>query len=253
MNAHSNQFVSTRPESFSAWKTLILVCCAAIAIMLPYIVLSLANVLPGFPNIVIFSIAALIGSLVFQLGYILMYTRKHYGDFCISKSLGLQTKLGWKKLVIWVPILLVVVMGLFAATQLIGVWLQSAAFSWLPSWYPLETDYSIYSINVQYITYAVMFVIVGIIVPVVEEVFFRGFLMLRMGWAGKWVVPANVVLFAAYHIWSPWQFVTRLIAMLPLYYVTYKKNNIQLAIIVHCCLNLLADVIVPVVMLLAST
>lgn len=162
----------------------------------------------------------------------------------------MQNKLGAKQLVIWMPILLVIVMGLFAATQFIGVWLQKELFFWLPEWYPLETDYTIYSINTQLVTYAIMFVIVGIVVPVAEELFFRGFLMPRMSWAGKWIVPINVTLFAAYHIWSPWQFITRLIAMMPLYYVAYKKQSITLAIIVHCCLNLLADVVMPVILLL---
>lgn len=246
----NNQIVSTESESFSVLKTVILGCCVALAITVPYIVFSLLNVLPNFPNIVIFGIAALVGSLVFQLGYILVYNKKHYGDFRISKSLGLRTRLGWKQLALWTPILLVVVMGLFAATQFIGVWLQPTMFSWLPSWYPLETDYSTYSETVQYVTYAIMFVIVGIVVPVLEEVFFRGFLMPRMGWAGKWVVLVNVVLFAAYHIW--WQFVTRLVAMLPLYYVAHKKQSMTLAILVHCLLNLLADVIMPVILLLAA-
>lgn len=252
MKPNNNQFVSTKPESFSVWKTLILVCCAAAAITAPYIALSLANVLPEFPNIVIFSIAALIGSIVFQLGYILFFNKKHYGDFRISKSLGMQTRIGWKQLAIWTPILLVVVMGLFAATQFAGVWLQSTLFTWLPDWYLLETDYSAYSLNVQYITYGIMFMIVGIVVPVLEEVFFRGFLMPRMGWAGKWAILLNVVLFAAYHIWSPWQFVTRLIAMLPLYYVACKKQSMALAMLVHCLLNLLADVIMPLILLLAA-
>lgn len=252
MKPHNNQIITTKTESFSVWKTLILVCCAALAITAPYVVLSLLNALPEFPNIVIFSIAALVGSVAFQLGYILYYNKKSHGDFRISKSLGLRATLGWKQLSIWTLILLVVVMGLFAATQFVGVWLQSTLFAWLPVWYPLETDYSAYSVNVQYITYAIMFAIVGFVVPVVEEVFFRGFLMPRMKWAGKWVVPMNVILFAAYHIWSPWQFVTRLIAMLPLYYVVYKKQSMTLAILVHCLLNLLADVIMPVIMLLTS-
>lgn len=240
------------PKPLSAGKTVLLVCSAALAITIPYVVFSLVGLLSDFPNIVIFSLAALIGGFGFQIGYILLYNKKHHGDFRISKSLGLRAKIGGKQLALWTPILLIVVMGLFAATQFIGVWLQPALFSWLPSWYPLETDYSIYSDSVQYITYAIMFVIVGIAVPVAEEVFFRGFLMPRMKWAGKWVVLLNVILFAAYHIWSPWQFVTRLVAMLPLYYVAYKKKSMMLAILVHCLLNLLADVIMPLIMLLAS-
>lgn len=239
-------------KPFSMGKTLLLICGAALAITILYIFFSVVGLLSNFPNIVVFSFAALIGGFGFQIGYILIYNKKHHGDFRLSKSLGLRAQIGWKQHALWTPSLLFVVMGLFAAAQFIGVWLQPALFSWLPSWYPLETDYSMYSDSTQYITYAIMFVIVGVAVPVVEEVFFRGFLLPRMKWAGKWVVPMNVILFAAYHIWSPWQFVTRSIAMLPLYYVVNKKQSMMLAILVHCLLNILADVLIPLIILLAA-
>ena len=233
-------------ERFSIVKTILLVLCAGMSITIPYILISLTGVFESYPNIVILSIAALIGTLGFQIGYILFDTKKQYGNFDISKTLGLRNKLGWKKLVVWVPALLVSCVALFMGTSFIGIWLQEKFFYWLPNWYPLQADYSNYSTRVQVTTYIVIFVCIAILVPIIEEIFFRGFLMPRMAWMGKWMVLVNVVLFASYHFWSPWQMVTRIIAMYPVYYFAHKKQSLTLAILVHCIANLLGDVVGPV-------
>jgi membrane protease YdiL (CAAX protease family) len=44
-------------------------------------------------------------------------------------------------------------------------------------------------------------------------------------------------LFAAYHVWTPWMFITRTIGMLPLI-IAVKKKNIYIGIVVHILLNL---------------
>lgn len=49
----------------------------------------------------------------------------------------------------------------------------------------------------------------GFIGPFIEELYFRGFLLPRMAWMKKWALLVEAFLFALYHIWSPWQLVTR--------------------------------------------
>lgn len=88
MNTRYTKIKETEFESFSATKTIVIVLCAALSITVPYIIFSLIDILPKFPNIVRFSIAALIGGLGFQVGYILLHNKKCYGDYRISKSLG---------------------------------------------------------------------------------------------------------------------------------------------------------------------
>jgi membrane protease YdiL (CAAX protease family) len=77
-----------------------------------------------------------------------------------------------------------------------------------------------------------------LVLPATEELYFRGYLLPRMpsklkGWTG--IVHSG--LFALYHFWAPWLFITRTFGVLPLIYIVRRKENIILGIISHCLLN----------------
>lgn len=110
-------------------------------------------------------------------------------------------------------------------------------FSWIPGWYNFSQDMSMFSKDAIIITMLVSFFFFTLIGPIVEELYFRGYLLARMKWMGKYAVLLNVALFAVYHFWSPWLIAARIIGMLPLYYVVYKKDSLKLGIIVHCLVN----------------
>ena len=75
----------------------------------------------------------------------------------------------------------------------------------------------------------------GVIVgPLVEELYVRGYLLPRM--PGNYAGLIHSFLFGLYHVWTPWMFITRTVAMLPLIYAV-KKKNIYIGIIVHVLIN----------------
>lgn len=84
-----------------------------------------------------------------------------------------------------------------------------------------------------YIMAAIMGTIIG---PLVEELYFRGYLLPRMKYAGKWAPILHSFLFALYHVFTPWMIVTRTIGMLPLVY-TIRKKNIKVGIAIHILIN----------------
>jgi len=88
-----------------------------------------------------------------------------------------------------------------------------------------------------------------LIAPVVEELYFRGFLLPRLEHLGSWAPIVNTTLFAAYHLWSPWQTPIRIVATLPLFYATWRTRSLTLAITVHVALNLIGDTLasIPIV------
>lgn len=116
-------------------------------------------------------------------------------------------------------------------------YLLNNVFSFIPNWYILTEDMSMFSRNIIIITIPVSFFIFTIIFPIIEELYFRGFLLARMKWMGKYSVLVNTVLFAVYHFWSPWMIVARVVAFLPLFYWVYKKKSLKLSIVVHCLAN----------------
>lgn len=112
-------------------------------------------------------------------------------------------------------------------------------FSWIPSdlilTMGLNGEYARSDLIITYILFLILIVIVG---PVIEELYFRGYLLPRMPSRLKGsAVLFHSGLFALYHTWAPWLFITRTIAVLPLVYIVKRKRNIYPGIISHCLIN----------------
>jgi membrane protease YdiL (CAAX protease family) len=75
---------------------------------------------------------------------------------------------------------------------------------------------------------------------VVEELYYRGYLLPRMSNLGAWAPVVNVVLWAALiHLGQPWDVPAFIIAFLPLAYVMWWKQNVYIGIAAHTLGNLL--------------
>ena len=153
------------------------------------------------------------------------------------RYLGLKSKLKGKEFFISSIALLVAAGILMSAFKPVSNYLLNNVFSFIPSWYNLTEDMSLFSRNTIIIALLVNFFIFAIIFPIIEELYFRGFLLTRMKWMGKYSVLVNTILFSVYHFWSPWLIAARVVALLPLFYWVYKKNSLKLSITVHCLAN----------------
>ncbi len=97
-------------------------------------------------------------------------------------------------------------------------------FSWIPKHYFLE---SLINQANQYSKSPLVFSAVfgtllnGIFGPIVEELYFRGYLLPRMSRLGNWAPFLNTVLFSFYHFFTPWQNPLRIIALTPLFYIVW--------------------------------
>jgi membrane protease YdiL (CAAX protease family) len=64
-------------------------------------------------------------------------------------------------------------------------------------------------------------------IPIVEELYFRGYLLPRLSYLGGWAIMVNSLLFALYHFTTPWALVSRTLITLPLAYVAYLVRKGQ--------------------------
>jgi membrane protease YdiL (CAAX protease family) len=116
---------------------------------------------------------------------------------------------------------------------------MAAWFDWIPE--PLRLGMGLseeFSRSKLIQTYALHFVFIIFVAPTVEEWYFRGYLLPRMpqklGWSGPLV---HSLLFALYHVWSPWMVLARTLALLPLIYIVRWKENIRLGMAAHWLIN----------------
>jgi membrane protease YdiL (CAAX protease family) len=199
----------------------------------------------GFPPLLaIYS--AIVVIIAFELGYLLAQGKQHTGRLSLPGVMLEQARLPARQYAVWVP--LVVVWAILASGLLapLDMLVAHALFAWLPDWY-LFADVphyaALYTHSALILTLVVGLVLNGIAGPLVEELYFRGYLLPRLARFGHWAPLINVVLFSLYHFWSPWQFVSRVVVVLSWAYLAWWKRNITVGIISHCLLNFIGTLV----------
>jgi membrane protease YdiL (CAAX protease family) len=77
----------------------------------------------------------------------------------------------------------------------------------------------------------------GLAAPIVEELYFRGFLLPRVAYLGSWAPLVNVALFTVQHWWQPYNWLQIFLIMLPLVYLVWWQRSIWIAVAMHCAGN----------------
>jgi hypothetical protein len=192
----------------------------------------------GYPSAFALILAVMFVLVPVELGYLLLKGKQATGRYTLDGLISYRTPIPWWQSILWILIVLVLMAAIFTVLKPVDNVLFEKLFFWMPT---LDSGLDgSYSKNALIVTYSI-FIIFGVIVgPSVEELYFRGYLLPRI--PVKQSELFHSILFAAYHIWTPWMFVTRILGMLPLIFAV-KKKNIYIGIIGHILLNSL-DVIV---------
>ena len=110
----------------------------------------------------------------------------------------------------------------------------SELFNWIPQGFLSTENESIsktdfkgtYSSEILIIVFIVSLLVNGISVPIVEELYFRGFLLPRISKYLSFAPLLNVVLWSIYHFWAPWTIFANIIVFLPVAYIVLLKRTI---------------------------
>jgi len=199
----------------------------------------------GFPPVMAIYLATVFVLIPFELGYLIYQARKN------GTSLGnivlYRQPVPRGRLVLLVVALFVggsLIGGLFAPADFI---VKQNLFSWLPQQY--DVFYGLYGGVDQFSTanilimWAFGLLVDGIVAPVVEEMYFRGYLLPRISRLGAWAPLLNTVLFSLYHFFTPWSIVSRILEFLPVVYAAWWKRSIYLSMTVHVLFNLFSFVV----------
>ncbi|MDP4511289.1 CPBP family intramembrane glutamic endopeptidase [Nonomuraea turcica] len=73
----------------------------------------------------------------------------------------------------------------------------------------------------------------GFTLPLLEEYYFRGFLLPRLPQLGKWAPFFNTFFFSMYHFWAPWTVLSKLVFLYPGIWLAWKKQDIRISIAMH--------------------
>jgi membrane protease YdiL (CAAX protease family) len=190
----------------------------------------------GFPSLMALLSAILLILLPFELGLLLREGRKKNGRISLQGVVLYQKPIPTWQYFVWVPVLFVLLGLVFTLMKPVDAFLHQMFFTWLPTLEGgLQAGYSRTALIFTWSMMALFGVLTG---PIVEELYFRGYLLPRMGYAGKWAPLLHCFFFGLYHFWTPRMFLTRILGMLPLVYAV-RWRNLNLAIIVHVMVNAL--------------
>ncbi len=201
----------------------------------------------GYPSIFGLILGIIFVLVPVELGYLLFKGKKTTGRYSLEGLISYRTPILWWQSILWILIVLALMGAIFTVMKPVDSLLVEKLFFWMPTLDSgLDGSYSKTALIVTYSIFVVFGVIVG---PTIEELYFRGYLMPRIPVKNSELLHS--FLFAAYHVWTPWMFITRIFGMLPLIIVV-KKKNIYIGIIAHILLNTL-DVIVGFVFIFSLT
>jgi len=229
-------------DQHSAGKSLLLHLLPGVLIGLCYFALLPLVQKMGYPSLMALMIAVMLILGPFELGYLFIQGKKRNGRFSLDGIVYYRVQIPVLQYFIWIPVLFLTVGIIFTILKPIDNFLLDNLFYWLPL---LENGLQgEFSKSALIITYGMVAVFGAVIGSTVEEFYFRGYLLPRMLYAGKWAPFLHSFLFALYHVFTPWMIVTRTIGILPLVYAV-KRRNLYISAIVHILVNLI-DVVVGV-------
>jgi membrane protease YdiL (CAAX protease family) len=236
---------SAAVEQLSLSRLLVLFLLPGALVTAAYVALAPFVETAGLPPIAALLIAIVVVLIPIELGVLLRAGQGREG--------GIRSVVPYRRpmpLTAWlwlVPFLVIAAFLGFGISMAFEPAVIDALFGWLPDWFvrPIDVDrIDDYSREAWLITIGAYFVVNAFLGPIVEELYFRGYLLPRMEWMGRWAPLVNVSLFSLYHFWSPWQIVGRILGFGPTVYAVRWKENVYLGMVVHCTLNTLGVLLI---------
>ena len=201
----------------------------------------------GYPSVVALILAFAFVLIPVELGYLLYQGKKKTGHFTLQGIISYRNPIPWWQYIVWPIIIFIATGAIVTLLKPVEAFLQGRLFFWVP-----DINYGLngfYSRKALIVTYSMFFIFVAVLSPLVEELYFRGYLLPRM--KGEFGTLFHSFLFAAQHVLEPWRIITRTLGLLPLVFGV-KKKNIYIGIIVHILVNML-DVVTGIVFIVKMT
>ena len=176
-----------------------------------------------------------------EIGVMLLWSVRFTGMRSLLGAIRYRQK-GTLVEYIVLPPLLFLCYGLISlAIYPFSQYLEVHLSAWLPVWATQEAlidGMTNCPPSQRNITLLLAVLLSGFVAPIVEELYFRGFLLPRMEhW--EWAAPVvNSLLFAVYHFYFPGNVLGIFLVFLPIAYVVRVEKNWKIGAIVHSMINL---------------
>lgn len=190
----------------------------------------------GYPIFLAWAIALVVVLAPIQLG-LLWLGRKRNGRFSLRGVVGYRDKpIPRGKITAIIAGLIVWMTVVSLALTPLDNFVFDALFTWIPfegAGGSATTYLDGYSRSLLVTTMLICLPVTGFTLPLIEEFYFRGFLLPRISHL-RWGAPVlNTILFSVYHLWAPWTVLSKIIFMFPAVWLVWRKQDIRISIGMH--------------------
>lgn len=222
-------------------KSLLLHIIPGILVTIVFLLLKPLLDATGFPPLLAFLLAILLVDIPFMLGVMLTEGKRLNGRYSLKGVVLYREKTAWKTFAWVFAAAFVSLYLLIMLSAPIDSLMAERLFSWLPGWIFLDdaAQYQGYPKNILVLVFTLHLLITGIVLPWVEELYFRGYLLPRMSRYQKWAPLLGGLFFALYHVWQLFSFTGVFLLGAGLGYVVWWKKDIRLSISLHLFANAL--------------
>jgi uncharacterized protein len=176
-----------------------------------------------------------------ELGYLSVTAKRTTGSWSPLRAVAYRDRPPLGRLVLVASGLAAWMLVLVGVSMvLLDEWIAERVLGWLP-----ESILSFADLGdggaVSGTTLAVLlvtfFICNGLVGPVTEELYFRGHLLPRLERLGRGAPVLHTVLFALYHLHTPWRLPAIVLGYLPAVWLTWRRRSLWYSLVTHLVVN----------------
>jgi len=253
MSATTKQYIDSTvsgvEEQHSIGESLSLHILPGVFILAIFVVSAPLFMSAGYPPMLAIIVGAAFG-LAFQAWHLYSLGKKRNGRLSLEGIVGYREPIPVWQYFALVPLFVILAFIIDGLTQPLDTALL-ARLPWIPAWFEMRDSSQLleYSKSALALTFGLTLLINGIFAPIIEELYFRGYLMSRLSRFGRWTPVIETALFTFYHFWQPYYWISQFFSTLPWVSAVAWKKNVKVSIFTHMTMNLLGNLVTAAMIL----
>lgn len=236
------------PDQHTLGHSLLLHLLPGALILAAFLALHPLTAALGLPSLIALLLAVVVAAIPSQLGHLLYKGYRRNGRLSLEGVVVFRRRSPLWQYLLFIPLGIVWSFGWYGALAPLSDWLTHNVFGWAPDWF-LRGDLATSDRTILIVTLAALLILNGFIGPIVEEMYFRGYLLPRLARHGKAAPWINLTFFTLYHLWQPWLYPTVFVALAALVFPVWWTRNMRLGVYIHCALNLIGGALTVTLLL----
>jgi len=209
------------------------------SVFLSFLLINNSIIQLGFNSNISLAISFLFVGIPIQLFIIFKKGYNINGKLSLDKVIFYRTKIPAFQLFLYVLLFIPYAFMVVLYIEPINNFILQNYFYWIPESFNIENSQINNNLTITIVGFTLLIFIDGVLNPIVEELYFRGFLMPRLSRYLYFSAFISAFLFSISHFWFPWNILQTFLIVLPIYIIVYRTKSIYISIVTHCTGNLI--------------